>query len=180
MMVHYTARQTTLTPEVKQYCEKRLKAMDKLMRRVLEVDLIFTTARNKRHWVEIHVKAKGAGLVVQDEDEELMKAAALAFDNLEKKLKRDKDKFRERKRRQGREAAAPEAVPAEVEAEPEAGRRIIAGNDVSVKPMTVDEAALILDEAKKDVLVFRKLGSEKWAVLYRRRDGHYGLVEPEG
>ncbi len=180
MIVHYTARQTVLTPEVKQYCEKRLKALDKLLRRALEVDLIFTTARNKRHWVEIHVKAKGAGLVVQDEDEELMKAAALAFDNLEKKLKRDKDKFREKKRRPRREMPGPEAVPAEAEVEPETGRRIIAGNDVSAKPMTVDEAALILDEAKKDVLVFRKLGSEKWAVLYRRRDGNYGLVEPEG
>ncbi len=178
MIVHFTARQTALTPEVKQYCEKRLKGLDKLLRRALEVDLIFTTARNKRHWVEIHVKAKGAGLVVQDEDEELMKAAALAFDNLEKKLKRDKDKFREKKRRPSREMVAPEVLPAE--ADLETRRRIIAGNDVSAKPMTIDEAALILDDAKKDVLVFRKLGSEKWAVLYRRRDGNYGLVEPEG
>ncbi len=175
MIVHYTARQTPLTPEVKQYCDQRLKSLDKLMRRVLEVDLIFTTAR-KRHLVEIHIKAKGSGLVVQDEDPELMRALSLAFDNLGKKLKKDKDKFREKKRRPSREVSV-EVPPLTA---PESGRRIIPGSDVSSKPMTVEEAALLLDEAKKDVLVFRKLGSERWAVLYRRKDGHYGLVEPEG
>jgi putative sigma-54 modulation protein len=175
MIVHYTARQTALTPEVKQYCDRRLKSLEKLMRRVLEVDLIFATAR-KRHLVEIHVKAKGSGLVVQDEDPELRKALSLAFDNLEKKLKKDKDKVREKKRRPAREASF-EAPPLGMS---ELGRRIIPGSDVSSKPMTVEEAVLVLDEAKKDVLVFRKLGSERWAVLYRRKDGHYGLVEPEG
>jgi len=63
---------------------------------------------------------------------------------------------------------------------PKAGRRIIPGNEVSVKPLTVEEAALLLDESKRDILVFRKLGSERWAVLYRRKDGQVGLVEPEG
>lgn len=178
MIVHYTARQTPLTPEVKQYCEKRLKSLDKLTQRVLEVDLIFTTTRAKRHQVEIHVKAKGVGMVVKDEDDELMRALGLAFDNLEKKLKKDREKFREKKRRSSREAAVPveAAVPSPVETSP----RIIVGNDVSPKPMTVEEAALLLDDAKKELLVFRKLGSERWAVLYRRRDGNYGLVEPEG
>ncbi len=176
MIVHYTARQTALTPEVKQYCEKRLKSLDKLMQRVLETDLIFTTTRNKRHLVEIHVKAKGVGMVVKDENDELMRALSLAFDSLERKLKKDKEKLRERKRRTTREAPVEAPTPAA----PERARRIIAGNDVSPKPMTVDEAALLLDQAHKDVLVFRKLGSERWAVLYRRQDGNYGLVEPEG
>jgi putative sigma-54 modulation protein len=175
MMVHYTARKTPLTSEVKPYCEKRLKSMDKLMRGVIEVDLIFSAPRN-RQMVEIHLKAKGGGLVVQEEGLELMRVLDQAFDNLEKKLKKDKEKLREKKRRRGREIM-PEMTPP---ASAETGRRIIRSNDVSPKPMTADEAALQLDQTKKDILVFRTFGSERWAILYRRKDGHYGLVEPEG
>lgn len=175
MMVHFTARRTPLTPEVKQFCEKRLKSLEKLMRGVIEVDLIFSAPRNRR-MVEIHVKAKGAGLVVQEEGLELMRVLAQAFDNLEKKLKKDKEKFREKKRRKGREIMPEAPAPAAAET----GRRIIRSDDVSPKPMTADEAALQLDQTKKDILVFRKFGSERWAILYRRKDGHYGLVEPEG
>jgi len=174
MMVHYTARRTPLIPEVKQFCEKRLKSLEKLMRGVIEVDLIFSAPRN-RQMVEIHVKAKGAGLVVQEEGLELMRVLIQAFDNLEKKLKKDKEKFREKKRRQGREIMREVTAPAA-----ETGRRIIRSDDVSPKPMSAEEAALQLDLTKKDILVFRKFESERWAILYRRKDGHYGLVEPEG
>jgi putative sigma-54 modulation protein len=175
MMVHYTARQTPLTPEVKQLCEKRLKSLEKLMRGVIEVDLIFSAPRN-RQIVEINVKAKGAGMVVREEGLELVRVLARAFDNLEKKLKKDKEKFREKKRRKGREIMPEMTAPLA----PEASRRIIRSQEVSPKPMTADEAALQLDQTKKDILVFRTFGSERWAVLYRRKDGHYGLVEPEG
>jgi putative sigma-54 modulation protein len=45
--------------------------------------------------------------------------------------------------------------------------------------MSLEEALLQLESRKKEVFVFRKFDSEKWAVLYRRKDGNYGLVEPE-
>jgi len=175
MIVHYTARQESVTAEIKQACERRLKSLDKFLERALEVDLIFGAAKN-RHFVEIHVKAKGAGLVVREEGTEVLRALNSAFDTLERKIKKDKDKFREKKRRSGREIL-PEELPLPAS---ESGRRIIRSNDVSLKPMTSEEAALLLDSSKKDIMVFRKFGSERWAVLYRRKDGQYGLIEPEG
>jgi putative sigma-54 modulation protein len=45
--------------------------------------------------------------------------------------------------------------------------------------MPLEEAMLLFDLEKKDVFLFRKAGSEKWAVIYRRKDGHYGLIEPD-
>ena len=71
MNVHFTARQTDLTPEVRQYCEKRLKALEKLLGSVLEVDIILSVAKT-RHRAEIHVMAKGAGLVVVEETPDMI------------------------------------------------------------------------------------------------------------
>jgi len=56
----------------------------------------------------------------------------------------------------------------------------VRSSDYSLKPMLLEEALLQFDAEKRDVFLFRKPGAaEKWAVIYRRKDGHYGLVDPD-
>jgi len=101
MIVHFTARQMDLTPEVKAYCEKRLRAFERLMGSIVEVNLILSVEKH-RYKAEIHVKAKGGGLKVVEETHDLMNSLNLAFENLEKKVKKEREKWREKKRRKGR------------------------------------------------------------------------------
>ena len=49
----------------------------------------------------------------------------------------------------------------------------------AVKPMGVDEAALAMEASGQEVLVFRDASSERVSVLYKRRDGDFGLIVPE-
>jgi putative sigma-54 modulation protein len=178
MNVHITARHTDLTSEAEAYCQRRLAALAKVFTGVSDVDVIVAHARN-RFTAEIHVRAKGAGIVVAEESHDLMNSLNLAFDDLDRKIKKEREKFRDKKRRSGRarkEIGLPAAAAVE-QAAPE--RRIIRSPAAAAKPMTLEEAALELDLKKRDVLVFRQQGTEKWTVLFRRKDGNYGLVEPE-
>jgi len=174
MNVHFTARQTALTPEVKDYCQKRLERLKKLIRVPFDVDIILAVEKN-RSKAEVHIKAKGGGTVVVEETPDMIRSLNRAFDSLDKKLQKDKEKYRERKRRGGRERKgfAPPAEPDEREF------RVLRSPLYAVKPMTIDEALIQFEAKNKEVLVFRKEGSETWAVLFRRKDGHVGLVEPE-
>jgi putative sigma-54 modulation protein len=174
MIVHFTARQMELAPEVKAYCEKRLRALEKLMGSVIEVNVILSVEKY-RYKAEIHVKSKGAGMMVVEETHDLMNSLNLAFEGLEKRVKKEREKWRERKRRKGRERKQL-AFPLEQEAETP---RVVRSQDYSLKPMLLEEALLQFDAEKRDVFLFRKSGSENWAVIYRRRDGHYGLVDPD-
>jgi ribosome hibernation promoting factor len=175
MIVHFTARQLDLTPEIKDYCEKRLKALEKLMGSVIEVDLILSVEKY-RYKAEIHVQARGGGLVVVEETQDLMNSLTLAFESLEKKVKKEREKWREKKRRKGRERKQL-AIPLEQEVETP---RVVRSGDYSLKPMRLEEALLLFDVEKRDVFLFRKSGSaEKWAVIFRRKDGHYGLIDPD-
>ncbi|HEX9902463.1 MAG TPA: ribosome-associated translation inhibitor RaiA [Acidobacteriota bacterium] len=174
MNAHLTARHMPLTPEVRQFCDKRIKALNKKMAPGTEVDIILS-AEKRRHKAEIHAVGRGTNIVLIEESNEILSALNLAFAGLERKLQKEKEKLRERKRRGGRERKA--VLPAEEPPEPR--RRVIPGNDYSPKPMSVEEAILQLDLKKRDVFLFRKPGTERWALVYRRRDGHYGLVEPE-
>jgi putative sigma-54 modulation protein len=174
MNLHFTARKTDLTPEVRQYCEKRLLTLERLLGTVLEVDVILSVAKT-RNRAEIHVMSKGTGLVVEEETHEMLNSLNRAFDSLENKIKKEREKFRERKRRKGRERKDL-ALPIESE---EPVQRIVRSSSYSLKPMSLEEAVLQMDVKSREIFVFRKEGSEKWAVLFRRKDGNIGLVEPE-
>ena len=175
MNVHYTARQVTLTPEIKTYCEKRLGRLKALVDDALDVNVILIVQKN-RNKVEINVRAKGGGVVVNEETLDMMDSLNAAFDTLEKKIRKERAKWREKKRRGGRERKS--LAPA-VEAVPEPEKRVVRSPYFSLKPMSLEEALVQLDVKNKDVFLFRRQGTEEWAVVFRRRDGHYGLVEPD-
>jgi putative sigma-54 modulation protein len=174
MNIHYTARQTELTLDLKEYCEKRLKVLEKFFGFVTKIDLILSSKKNRQN-AEIHVKTKGAGLVVVEESHDMLNSLNLAFDSLEKKIKKEREKHREKKRRGSRERKA-FAVPAELST---TEKRISRLDYYSAKPMPLEEALFQFDLKKKEVFMFRRKNSEKWAVLFRRKDGDLGLVEPE-
>jgi len=174
MNPHYTTRGAGLTPEIKAYCERRLGELKRLFPKIIDVDIIFTVEK-KRHKAEISLRAKGGVIVVQEETMDMMDSLKRAFDNLENKVKKDREKWREQKRRGGRERK--EMPPAEETAEPRP--RLVRSANFSFKPMSHDEALLELGESGREVFMFRRDESERWAVVYRTRDGNIGLIEPE-
>jgi len=173
MNVHYTARKTALTPEIRAYCEKRLARLKDLVDAVLDVNVILNIQRT-RNKAEIHVRAVGVGYVVIEETQDMMDSLNRAFDTLETRIRKDRAKWREKKRRGGRERKA----LAPVVAVPEPENRVIRASFFSLKPMSLEEAIIQLDAKAKEVFLFRREGSQEWAAVYRRKDGQYGLIEP--
>jgi putative sigma-54 modulation protein len=173
MNVRYTTRKADLTPEVKAYSEKRLARLKNLLDDILDVNVILNIQRT-RNKAEIHVRAKGVGYVVIEEAPDMMDSLNRAFDTLETRIRKDRAKWREKKRRGGRERKA----LAPVVAVPEPENRVIRASFFSLKPMSLEEAIIQLDAKAKEVFLFRREGSQEWAAVYRRKDGQYGLIEP--
>jgi len=173
MNVHYTARQAALTPEIQAYCEKRLARLKELIDDILDINIVLAVQKG-RSKAEIHVQAKGRGFVVVEETLDMIESLNKAFDTLEARVRKERAKWREKRRRGGRERKALAPV---VEA-PEPERRVVRANYFSLKPMSVEEAIIQLDVRNKEVFLFRREGTKEWAAVYRRKDGHYGLVEP--
>jgi len=173
MNVHYTARQSALTPEIEAYCEKRLARLKNLLDDILDVNFILAVQKG-RSKAEIHVQAKGRGFVVAEETLDMIDSLNKAFDTLETRVRKERAKWREKKRRGGRERKI--LAPAVEALEPE--KKVVRSSYFSLKPMSLEEAIVQLDIRNKEVFLFRREGSSNWAAVYRRKDGHYGLVEP--
>jgi len=174
MNINFTAQHTNVTPEMKKYCQKRLESLEKLFGYEMATNIILSVEKYRQK-AEINVRTKRTTLNAVEETNDMQSSLGLAFDNIEKRAKKEREKLRERKRRKSREKEI-FTLPVESDERP---RQVIRSQDYSLKPMSIEEALLHFDLRKKDVFVFRKSGSEKWAVIYRRKDGNYGLVEPE-
>ena len=174
MSINFTARHLSLTPEIRKFCEKRIKSLEKFLGKKFDIDLILSVEKY-RHKVDINIRARKSALNTVEETQDMLSSLSLAFDNIEKRVKKENEKLRERKRRKNKEREA-FPLPAEAEEQP---RRIIQSKDYSLKPMSLEDAIIQFDLKKKEVFVFRAVDSGKWAVIYRRKDGNYGYIELE-
>ena len=173
MKINFTARHTEISPDMKEYCEKRLLSIEKVLDYSVEADLILSVEKY-RHKAEINVKTKGMTLNTVEETQDMTSSLGLAFDHIEKRVKKEREKLHEKKRRKIKQKKV-ESEPLENEEQ----KKVIRSRNFSLKPMTLDEALLQFETSKMEVFVFRRFDTEKWAVLFLRKDGHFGLIEPE-
>ena len=174
MKINYTARHTKVTDEMKQYCEKRIQSLEKLLGHQIEADVLFSVEKYRQK-VEVNLKTKTASLHTIEETHDMSSSLVGAFDHLEKRVKKEREKLRERKRRRVKKIE-PFSAPVE---EGERPKRVIRSQSYTMKPMSVEEALVQMETSKEEVFLFRTMASENWAVIFRRKDGNYGLIEPK-
>jgi putative sigma-54 modulation protein len=92
----------------------------------------------------------------------------------------DHARGKQRRGRHPRDNGIPTGGPMSIPNEEEAGEQIVKVKQFSVKPMSPEEAVLQLELIGHDFFVFRADESGEINVIYRRKDGGYGLIEPSG
>jgi putative sigma-54 modulation protein len=179
LKIDFTARQTVISAELRRLAERKLEKLARLLPGVTRAHVILAADRH-RQLAEVSVHSRQLDLAAVEASSNPRQSLAGAID----KLLRQADKQRTRRRaRKGAESprlsAAGSRVPA-AEAAGEGGSpRVIRSRRTPVKPMTLDEAALEMEGRAEGVLVYRDAVSEQVTVLFRRKDGNLGLIEPE-
>ncbi|MGH9657871.1 MAG: ribosome hibernation-promoting factor, HPF/YfiA family [Bryobacteraceae bacterium] len=177
MRITYTGRQVELAPAQLRKIETQCRKLGKLLdgREEAEARVILALERHL-HKAEVSVHLHDHPLVGAGESPDLFTAIHAAIAKLEKQALKVRAKWRETKRMPRKAVAAAEPADEPV-AEPENARRIFRVNHHRRrKPMTVDEAILEMENGD-DYLVYRDAGNDRLSVLFRRRDGHFDLVE---
>src|SRR5262245_40266830 len=187
MQVHITGRQVAITPALRKYAEEKLKKLEKLLGGSIEAHVVLVVAK-RRHLAEIQVKSRTALLSGAKETEDLHASINEVVERLEGQARKHKEKLKGSKKRQGRKIAAVEAeaevapAPARrTKLQPAAGARtpVLRSERYRLKPLSAEDAAMELDVSGEDLLVYRDARTYRVNVVYRRRDGHFGHVDPE-
>ena len=177
MAVECTGRNVAVTPSLRQYAEEWTQRLERHLGGPAVVRVVLWHEKH-RFGAEVIAAHGRRRWKAQEETGDARAALALAFEKIDVQAMRDIARRRDRKHKGG--AKFPEGTPARAAAAPrrERGTRIVRGRP-SVKPMGVDEAALAMESSGQEVLVFRDASNERVSVLYRRRDGDFGLIVPE-
>lgn len=176
MRLALTGRQVEVTPDIRRMVEKKVARLVRVLGPRAVSGQVELRLEKFRHVVEAHVHARGGHIlkgraVATSWDE----AAALTVDRLVQQAQRLKGKWQERKRLATpikRATAEPPDKTMDV-------RRIIRARRYPVRTMTLDEAARIIGPNPDAFVVFRNADSDALSVMFRRKDGDIGLIEPE-
>lgn len=185
MRLQVRGRNLEVSPDIQQYAELKLGRVDRhLHDGATRVELELAEERNpsiaESQIAEATIWTKGPVLRAREASNDMRAAIDLVVDKLERQARRYREK-RQRKtlarQRRGREQTGPE-VDVGLRAGDGTEPVIVKTKQFAVKPMSAEEAALQLEAIGHDFFVFRSDDSDEVNVLYRRRDGNYGLIEP--
>jgi putative sigma-54 modulation protein len=174
MKIEFTGRQTEIPDEVRRLAERKLQKVGKLLPAVTRAHVILAADKHRRV-AEVSVHSRQLDLAAVEVTTNPRLSVSGAIEKLLRQAQRQRAKRRSRKG-----AATPRVAPLVAEGRGDGGaRRVIRARRAAVKPMTLDEAALEMEGRGDGVLVFRDAATERVSVLFRRKDGHLGLIEPE-
>jgi len=176
MQINITAKGVAVPPGLREMTERKLNKLGRLLRQIDTVDI---TCSRERQWRVVEIVLKADGLVVRGEDRAIDVRSAIEslIDKLERRVKKSRSKLVDRYR----EAPETRGAWAETEAESDnvSEPQLVRSKSFTVKPMSPEEAAAQMDLLGHGFYVFMNAETEEVNVLYRRRDGNYGLIEPE-
>jgi len=172
MNIIVTGRHLDITPALKDYAEKKINRINRYLSNISEA-IVTITVEKYRHKVEVLLKVNGVLIQAEGITSEVYASIDEVVEKLERQIKKYKEKLVSHRKSEGK------AIPAEMEAAlPQETGRIIKNKRFELKPMSPDEAAMQMDLLDKDFYVFTNDKSGDINVIYRRKDGNFGLIEP--
>ena len=181
MQIIFTGKHMEVSSASKDYAEQKLQKLSRFFDHVQEIHLTESILRNQ-HIIEVTLKADGTLIRAEERSPDMYTSIDLVVDKLERQLSRYKARFITRTRESLgglKPSELPPAAPPPAEATPSAEYSIARTKRFAIKPMDPEEAAMEMELIGHDFYVFRNAESDEVNVIYRRRDGNYGLIEPQ-
>jgi len=178
MELTITGKNMQISDRIREYVEKKASKLDRYLKNIDEASLELTRSSAKsaedRHIAQLTVRVRGSILRAEERAADVF----TAFDAVLDKMYRQIVRYKTRKRARGR-IQEDELMPPLEEYEEEAPRQIVRTKRFLVLPMDEEEAAEQMELLGHDFFLFLNTGTGELNIIYRRRDGDYGLLEPE-
>lgn len=177
MKYEYTGRHLDVTPALKSHVETHFDKIKHLFNGDdTRAQVIIEVEKGGRHRAEVILKWRDHVLTATTKQPDMYQSLTQTIDKIEKQAIKLKTKVIDKHQKKQKVSAVAESID-EVRPEPRTGR-IMAVRQSSIKPMTEEEAVIKLNDGADQFIVFRDAPSEKVSVLYKRKDGNYGLIRP--
>jgi len=177
MKVTVVAKNIQLTPALKESVEKKISKLERYFDPEVKARATLSVQKN-RQIIEVTIPFNGIILRGEESTEDMYKSIDLVEDKLERQIRKQKTKLQ--KRNSKGSLRYPSFNPKEVEGIfEEEDQKIVKTKNFNVKPMSSEEAILQMELLGHNFFVDEDADTNKFSVMYKRKDGNYGLIEPD-
>ncbi|HLL13770.1 MAG TPA: ribosome-associated translation inhibitor RaiA [Pyrinomonadaceae bacterium] len=182
MKFEYTGRHVEVTQAIRRHVEEHFGKLDQIFDDSTATAHIIIEVEKNRHVGEVLLHWREHTLTARDVNADMYQALSRAISKIEKQAVKLKKKIIDRKQSaQPLSSLAPDNGRVEADEADEtapATGRIISARRYAVKPMTPEEAVIRLGEDSNQFILFRDADTDRLCVLYKRKDGNFGLIQP--
>ncbi len=173
MKTNIYSRKVELSEEKKNALTKKIEKLGKFFDDDVTADISVSTQRDKVI-VEVTVRTPDMIFRAEERDDVLLNAADEIVESIQRQIRKNKTRLAKRLR-QG-DVKAFESFTAD---EPESEIKIVKTKTHHIKPMSAEEAVLQMNMLGHSFFVFLDAATDETSIVYRRKDGNYGLIETE-
>ena len=175
MKISIYSKNLQLTDSLREASIKKLRRLDKFFQQDIEAKVVLSIEK-KIHKVEVTIPFNGRIVRVEEYSDDMYNALDEAVESLEQQIRKHKTKL-QNKRYSSQSIKFENIEPLDYEEEEEF--KVVKTKRFAIKPMNIEEAILQMDLLKHNFFVFLNADTEEVNVVYKRKDGNYGLIEPE-
>lgn len=176
MKVTVVAKNIQLTPALKESVEKKISKLDRYFEPNIQARATLSVQKN-RQTVEVTIPFNGVILRGEESTEDMYKSIDLVEDKLERQIRKQKTKLL--RRNSGGSLRYPSFNPKDLDESFEDEKKVVKTKSFNVKPMSSEEAILQMELLGHNFFVYQDADTNKVSVMYKRKDGDYGLIEPD-
>lgn len=173
MKVQVRGRNIDVTDALKDYVGKRVGKLDKFIDNFGDAQVTLTVEKDS-HRIEVTIPINGMILRGEESTGDMYTSTDLVVEKLEKQIQKYKGKLQKR----GARLVNGQKIAVSIIPDDDAPR-LVRTKRFAIKPMPVDEAVLQMNLLGHAFFVFSNAETEQVNVVYKRKDGNYGLIEPE-
>jgi putative sigma-54 modulation protein len=174
MQLSVKGRNLEITPAIRAYAEEKLSRLTRYLENIVSMHVVLSVNKH-RQITEVTLRVRDLTIRAEEESDDLYSSIDLVAEKLERQILRYKERIMAHAARGGNRGGRVGVLAPMGEEEP----KVVKTKRFAVKPAAVDEAILQMNLLGHNFYVFRNAATEEVNVVYRRRDGHYGLIEPE-
>ena len=175
MKVTVIAKNMELTDALKEIVQKKISKLEKYFESNIEAKATLTVQKN-RQIIEVTIPFNGVILRGEEATSDMYKSLDLVGDKLERQIRKQKTRL---SRKHSGSLRFGEINNIDLKSEQEEEGKLVRVKKFGVKPMNSEEAILQMDLLGHNFFVYQDADSNKVNVIYKRKDGDYGLLEPE-
>ena len=162
------------TDAIKEYIENKLARLDKYFQDSDEIEAnVLTKVNGKKQTIEVTIPTKHFTLRNEETNEDLYAAIDKIVDKLERQIRKNKTRLN----RNVKDNIKEFNFDFDIKEEEEPKEKIVKRKDIEMKPMDEEEAILEMELLGHSFFVYKDMDTNKTCVLYKRKDGDYGLIE---